>query len=671
MSDSKNKILLEGWKENIADLFHEADGAASTQRYIDIQSFASGGEKEIFTAYDQVTKRTIALARPVHKDYRNFLREARLTASLDHPSIINIYEISEEPEDTYFTMKMVDGESLVQAIYKKSTRESLTTFLTLCDGMSYAHSMDIVHLDLKPENVLLGHFGDTQIIDWGLAQRLNEKENKIGRSGTPGFMAPEQRCKIAEVDHRADVYALGAILKFILENNDGKQNLHEQTLKGRLLSVAMKAMAESPKNRYQTVADLKNEILLFLDGYATIAENASYLQNFKFLYKRNKKVFKLASAFLIILVLLTTYFLNSIKDREVKAKLAENKANKAQDIALIQEKLAKEAQSQATTAKNKALAATKIAKKAKAIANTAEEKVLLASKKAATEKHNASIMLSEITKMIMEMMKVSDPATKKALQEILTKARKSNTQGNLALLIFNKKILLTNSPDDKENWASLGDLYVIAYDFQMAAECYKKAGDQDSLKILTHIQPFADKGIDYQTSNNTTIHELFEINNNSDRWRSILYQILRLNAAIKGVGSAFMGVLTLYMERFTSEEQVLEYYFKGNRLSLSLLKGLDAKTFLEFSKLHIKYESFKLCRFPPLKTKSNLADFHNAISRIKAKNMDLSLLKNIPLKGILLNKSIQNIIVKDHLNKESLKKLREKFKVYNVKGKQL
>ncbi|MCM8532260.1 MAG: hypothetical protein NE330_13950, partial [Lentisphaeraceae bacterium] len=73
MSENKNKILLEGWQENIAGLFHEADSATRSQRYIDIQSFDRGGEKEIFTAYDQVTQRSIALARPVKKDYRNFL----------------------------------------------------------------------------------------------------------------------------------------------------------------------------------------------------------------------------------------------------------------------------------------------------------------------------------------------------------------------------------------------------------------------------------------------------------------------------------------------------------------------------------------------------------------------------------------------------------------------
>ena len=156
MSKNEHKILLEGWQENIAGLFHEVDNPDESQRYTDICSLASGGEKEIFTTYDQVTQRTIALARPVNKNNLNFLREARLTASLDHPSIINIYEISEDPEDTYFTIKMVDGTDLVQAVKIKPTRELLSAFMAICDGISYAHTKNIVHLDLKPENILQG-----------------------------------------------------------------------------------------------------------------------------------------------------------------------------------------------------------------------------------------------------------------------------------------------------------------------------------------------------------------------------------------------------------------------------------------------------------------------------------------------------------------------------------
>ncbi|MCM8530786.1 MAG: protein kinase, partial [Lentisphaeraceae bacterium] len=584
-------------------------------------------------------------------------REARLTASLDHPSIINIYEISEEPEDTYFTMKLVDGKSLAGALNNRTTRELLSIFLKICDGLSYAHSMSIVHLDLKPENILLGHFGETQIIDWGLGQRLNELENKIGRSGTPGFMAPEQSSKTAEIDHRADIFALGAILKFILQSHNSAQNLHEQTLKRRLSSVAIKAMSHSPKDRYQTVAALKNEINLFLDGYATIAENATYLQNYRFLYKRNKKVFKLAAVFLVTLAALTSYFLNSIQERKKEAKQAETTANKAQNKARI--------------AEENAVKAKQIADQAMDTAQKAEVKATTASKRAAKEKNYASIMLVEVTKMIMDLSRVSDPETKKALQGILIKARKSNTQGNLSLLISIQKSFLKNNSDDKEAWALLGDLYISSYDFQRAADCYKNAHDEDSRAILANIKPLVDQGIDYQKTSQKIILKLFEYDNNSERWRSILYRILKLRAAILGVDSSYLQLLTLYIDRFAKEPQVIKYSLNGNRLSFELIKSLEPNIFMELSKLHIKYESFKFHQFSHQQFKANLSNFKSAISKIKTKTMDISQTLRLPLKGVLLNEYIKNIIINDKLNQENINKLKEKFKVYDTRGNQL
>ena len=209
---------------------HQVDAAHYRLR----EEVARGGVGRIVAAHDVRLDRDVAL-KMLHdpkSDSSRFMREALLTARLQHPSIIPVHEIGLFPTgEPFIAMKLVRGQSLRQAIRAAKTLEErlqlLPNVLAVTDAIAYAHSQRVIHRDLKPSNVLLGAFGETVVIDWGLAKHLDEADiattsdaaaspvvdaTRTGAVlGTPAYMSPEQACG-DEVDERADVFALGAIL---------------------------------------------------------------------------------------------------------------------------------------------------------------------------------------------------------------------------------------------------------------------------------------------------------------------------------------------------------------------------------------------------------------------------------------------------------------------------
>lgn len=336
-------------------------------KYSVIDSVDEGGMKKILKVEDSDTTRTLAMA--VIKDQKlnsraaeRFIYEARITALLQHPNIVPVHDIGlNDKGEPYFTMKLIAGENLMKVLTKLDNgdpeyvkkyglSELLIIFLKTCDALAYAHANDVIHLDMKPDNIQVSDFGEVLVVDWGLAKILhnpfddNDDFEEIIDSvdltlngfikGTPGYMAPEQaRGNNQEKTKLTDVYSLGAILYSILtlkkpyEEKD-LDKLCEKTIKGDLIpprkrnphrnippaleAVCLKAMSPSPENRYQSVDELRREISAYREGFSTQAEEASFLKELFLLVKRHKAI----ACLVFIGFVISTMFIIKLKNNE-------------------------------------------------------------------------------------------------------------------------------------------------------------------------------------------------------------------------------------------------------------------------------------------------------------------------------------------------------------------
>lgn len=317
-----------------------------TERYELISSLATGGMKEILVCEDKSTGRHVAKA--VLKDKKkesaieDFLREARVTASLQHPNIIPVYDIGKDEKGLpFFTMKLIEGQNLAEYYTEKERdlNELLDIFLKVCDAVAFSHAHGVIHLDLKPENIQVSQYGEVLLCDWGLARILgskikNEKfesymlneeyrDNKTLDGfikGSPGYMAPEQVNKDqGDKDEKTDIYALGGLLYYILT---GKTTVDSGDLESKLKRildgniptptslkpvpyslevVCMKALATKKEERYQNASEMIKDIRSYLNGFAPTSENPGFAKQSALFYKRNKKACHTALVFMIIL----------------------------------------------------------------------------------------------------------------------------------------------------------------------------------------------------------------------------------------------------------------------------------------------------------------------------------------------------------------------------------
>jgi serine/threonine-protein kinase len=236
---------------------------------------------------------------------RLFLREAQITAQLDHPAIVPVHEVGLDPGGRlYFTMKLVEGRTFkewVQVLPERplgpeALADLVETVIRLCDALAFAHSRGVIHADIKPDNVMVGNFGAVYLMDWGLARvhagsstRTSEALSSSASEsvgGSPSYMAPEQ-ARGEAVDERTDIFAIGALLYYALCGHapfEGK-SATEVLAKARrgtysalnadrgnlavspeLESIVARAMASDPYDRFGSVADLQRELKSFLRG---------------------------------------------------------------------------------------------------------------------------------------------------------------------------------------------------------------------------------------------------------------------------------------------------------------------------------------------------------------------------------------------------------------------
>ncbi|MBK9035313.1 MAG: protein kinase [Myxococcales bacterium] len=271
---------------------------------------ARGGLGRVFRARDPRTGRVVALKevlRPTADLMVRFAREAMVTANLQHPAIVPVYEVGRWPSgEPFYAMKLVRGRALDALIAEATTPAArialLPHVIAIAEALAYAHSERVIHRDLKPANVLVGPYGETVVIDWGLARNLGDAETASGAPvaveraepgmtvvgavvGTPAYMAPEQAAG-QPLDERADVYAIGAILYHVLggERPYAECRTIEQilaavdagpprslrvlapTLPAELVTIAEHALARAPADRYATAAGLAEDLRRFQTG---------------------------------------------------------------------------------------------------------------------------------------------------------------------------------------------------------------------------------------------------------------------------------------------------------------------------------------------------------------------------------------------------------------------
>ena len=375
----------ESFNKNFASLYDELDELdemplldmieSIKTRYCEFTYVDEGGIKVIQSCKDLKTGREVAMASLKNdasdQQKEAFLKEARLTAALQHPNIIPMYDLGLKSRHPWFTMKFISGTSLEQALIDlesdKSTKllelsDRLDVFLKVCDAIAYAHSRGVLHLDVKPDNIQISDYGNVLVCDWGLAKVMaavcdeellasyafNPKETNLTIDGfikgTPGYMAPEQTgLQKKKKGVYTDVFSLGCVLYKILTFKkpfDGEEvkEIMQKTadcefirpteivtsLPQPLEAVCLKAMSKDPDQRYASVLELQKEILSYRNGFATSAEKASLLTLGRLWVKRHRAI-SIASMLLVLISIFAAWFvINNLKLEKINAvQLAE------------------------------------------------------------------------------------------------------------------------------------------------------------------------------------------------------------------------------------------------------------------------------------------------------------------------------------------------------------
>jgi eukaryotic-like serine/threonine-protein kinase len=396
--DARRKVIES------PELDHPDLGEVDPEHYVHGYEVARGGMGRIVAARDRRLGRVVAIKELVHytpERAARFEREARITARLQHPAIVNLHEAGRWPSgEPFFAMKLVSGRPLSEIVAQRpplGDRLALLSYLIAAtEAVAYAHKRQIIHRDLKPSNVLIGELGETVVIDWGLAKDLAAEAEGPGAPGaalagaadpiadataatmepasapprtgsgsgpgltmagsvmgTPGYMPPEQAAG-EDVDQRADVYALGAILYAALgaaepyaSSTSGK--ILDDVLAGPprplaevepelpqdLVTIVGKAMARRREDRYPSAVDLAEDLRRFQTGQLVAAHRYSRRELvIRFVVRHRTFFTALLVALLAGAAILAVTIRRIVRERDRAEAASERAARRADELAL-------------------------------------------------------------------------------------------------------------------------------------------------------------------------------------------------------------------------------------------------------------------------------------------------------------------------------------------------
>ena len=288
----------------------------SSTKYTFVKELARGGMGTVYLAEDRELDRLVAIkvlnTPEVTGDLRRrMIREAQIIARLEHPGIVPVHDVGTLPDGrVFYAMKFVRGSRLDEyAAQNASLRDRLRKFQAACDAVAFAHAHGVIHRDLKPQNIMIGSFGEVLVLDWGVA-KITTDEHGLNSDlcssaficgntdhgtviGTRNYMSPEQaRGEVDQLDQRADVYSLGAVLHFLLKDQPNVSKAAK--------AICLKAMAEARGERYSSASELSVDISRLLDAEPVSAYRESVIEKVSRWGRKNRFLVLLVLAYLLM-----------------------------------------------------------------------------------------------------------------------------------------------------------------------------------------------------------------------------------------------------------------------------------------------------------------------------------------------------------------------------------
>ncbi len=351
------------------------------KRYELVAEHGRGGLGKVNRARDKDLGRDVAIKEmlcPGGVAEARFVREAMITARLEHPGIVPVHEAGRWPDGTpFYSMKLVSGRPLKHLINAAETQQArmalLPHVIAVADAVAYAHDRGIIHRDLKPSNIIVGDFGETVVIDWGLAKDLRATPTEAPDAGpyrtssdpaatiegavmgSPSYMPPEQ-ARGETVDERADVYALGAVLYHLLTGGPpygGKDpteilrclragpppspSISAREAPEELRAVTERAMSRDPSDRYPGAREFAAELKRFQAGQLVLSHAYSRWSLLKRWATRHRSILAVAALFTVFLVAFAALAVQRIvRERDVAEYARRSAEQRADEMILVQ-----------------------------------------------------------------------------------------------------------------------------------------------------------------------------------------------------------------------------------------------------------------------------------------------------------------------------------------------